>query len=279
MTLQNKLSANLINIAVAAALGFSSISAGAANNEFQYLAGKNINLSHNAFESQGYKKVHNETVDNQNQVVWWNADQKDCVVSNEKLGIVSTVYDVSKSDCDPYISSNGASTAVGIIAGVAAIAGIAALVNHNKHKNQDRENDARNAEEYDQGFNDGQNNYRRYGSHSEAYNNGFDAGREERNNRGTYNQYGNYNKNHNYNNYSHRSNNARYIKVADLMGVRASSGESELQSRGFEIAGGNKGWHNSYVNWVNYDAQECVSVTTSNGRFQTLNIVGMNQCV
>ncbi len=200
MLLQNKTGFSLINVALSVAIGFGSVTAGAANNEFQYLAGKTVNNSHNAFEAQGYKKLHNETVNNQNQVVWWNADQKDCVVSNENYGKVTTIYDVSKSDCEPYISS-GTSTAVGLVAGVAAIAGIAALINHNKHKQQDRDNEARNNEEYDQGFNDGRNNYHRYGSNSESYNNGFEAGREDRHS--SHNSYSNYGGNdRSYNNYS-----------------------------------------------------------------------------
>lgn len=279
MSLQIKLGTSLINIAVATAIGFTSITAGAANNELNYLTGTTISSSHNEFESRGYAKIHNEINNNQNQVVWWNADQKDCVVANEKFGKITSIYDVSKSDCDPYITNkSGISPVVGLLAGVAAIAGIAAIANHNKHKNQDSENEARYTEEYDQGYRDGRNNYHRYGSHSDAYNNGYETARQERDN--SYysdNHYTDNGYNH-HSNYSNNAGNTRYVKVADLYNIRASSGEQELINRGFHAIDGNKGRHNSYVLWVNEDAQECVSITTKDGRFQMPSVVSMSQC-
>ncbi len=278
MSFKNKTGFSLINVALVTAIGFGSVTAGAANNEFQYLTGQSVSNSHNAFESQGYKKLHNEIINKQNQVVWWNADQKDCVVSNENYGKVSSIYDVSKSDCDPYISSSDSKTVVGLVAGVAAIAGIAALINHNKHKQQDRNNEARNTEEYDQGYNDGRNNYRSYGSHSESYNNGFAAGKEDRNNNDqSSNRFGS--NHHNYNHDSNRNAQSRYVKVSDLYNIRASSGEQELMDRGFRMVDGSKGRNNSYVTWVNYDAKECVNVITQDGRFKMPQIVSMNECI
>lgn len=277
MSLQNTLGFSLINIAVATAIGFTSITAGAANNEFKYLNGTMASSTHSELESRGYSKIHNELNNNQNQVIWWNAEQKDCVVTNEKFSKTTSIYDVSKSDCDPYITSKSSiSPVVGLLAGAAAIAGIAAIANHNKHKQQDREKEARNNEEYDQGYNDGRNNYHRYGSHSDAYNNGYEAARNERND--SYNRYSDNGYNHHNNSFHNYGNNQRYIKVSDLNNIRASSGEQELIDRGFHEIDGNKGWRSSSVLWVNDDAQECVSVTTKDGRFQMPIVVGMNQC-
>ncbi|WP_047396899.1 hypothetical protein [Chitinibacter sp. ZOR0017] len=280
MSIQHTISCRITTLAVASAIAFSSMTAGAANNEFQYLTNNGIQNSHNALEGRGYQQVHSEINNNQNQVVWWNSQQKDCVVTNERFGKTTSVYDVSKSDCDPYIrKESGMSPMVGLLAGAAAIAGIAAIANHNKHKQEARDNEARNNEDYEQGYQDGLERYHRYGSHSDAYNNGYETARREREERTSSRYSNNYNNYHNdYNHHFGAPHESRYVKVADLYNLRASTGEQELINRGFHVIDGAKGWRSSSVLWVNEDAQECVSVTTKDGRFQMPAIVAMSQC-
>lgn len=73
-----------------------------------------------------------------------------------------------------------------------------------------------------------------------------------------------------------RTNN--YVDVADLQGIRASYGESELHSRGFHAIDGEKSWHRSYTTWWNPSARECVQVTTRQGRYDEVNVVSNSAC-
>ncbi|WP_047396905.1 hypothetical protein [Chitinibacter sp. ZOR0017] len=70
-----------------------------------------------------------------------------------------------------------------------------------------------------------------------------------------------------------------FVDVEDLQGIRASYGESELQSRGFHNVDGEKGWHRSYTTWWNSAARECVQVTTRQGRYSDINVVDNSACL
>jgi len=56
----------------------------------------------------------------------------------------------------------------------------------------------------------------------------------------------------------------------DLVGARGSSGESELQRRGFENVGGEKGADRSYTYWWNERSRQCVTVATMDGRYVSI---------
>lgn len=61
---------------------------------------------------------------------------------------------------------------------------------------------------------------------------------------------------------------------ADLQGARASSGESEMQSRGFAVA--RQRGLTAY--WWHASSSTCVRTITSNGRYSTVNGVAASNC-
>lgn len=54
------------------------------------------------------------------------------------------------------------------------------------------------------------------------------------------------------------------------MGARGSSGESELQRRGYANVGGQKGDDRSYSYWWNARSRQCVTVATMDGRYASI---------
>jgi hypothetical protein len=64
--------------------------------------------------------------------------------------------------------------------------------------------------------------------------------------------------------------------LQDLVGARGSSGESQLESRGYTYVSGEKGGDSSYTNWRK--GSHCVSVRTTNGHYDSIVDVGMADC-
>jgi hypothetical protein len=62
--------------------------------------------------------------------------------------------------------------------------------------------------------------------------------------------------------------------VADLVDARASSGESEMERRGFTVA--RQRGLTAY--WWNASARACVQTVTANGRYRTVMPVAASNC-
>ena len=60
------------------------------------------------------------------------------------------------------------------------------------------------------------------------------------------------------------------VDVSDLVGARASSGESQLQSRGFRNVDGFKTGTTSYTIWWRGRSSQCVQVATADGRYDSV---------
>lgn len=60
------------------------------------------------------------------------------------------------------------------------------------------------------------------------------------------------------------------VDVSDLVGARASSGEREMQSRGFRNVDGFKTGNTSYTIWWRRQSRQCIQVATANGRYDSL---------
>ena len=58
--------------------------------------------------------------------------------------------------------------------------------------------------------------------------------------------------------------------VRDLVGARGSSGESELATRGYVNIGGQRGDDRKWTYWWNERRGVCLSVTTLNGRYDSI---------
>jgi hypothetical protein len=58
--------------------------------------------------------------------------------------------------------------------------------------------------------------------------------------------------------------------LQDLVGARGSSGEQALQQRGYRFVKGEKSGSDSYTNWRNVRTDQCITVRTANGRYQSI---------
>ncbi|MGD9589561.1 MAG: hypothetical protein AB7Q37_14205 [Pyrinomonadaceae bacterium] len=66
------------------------------------------------------------------------------------------------------------------------------------------------------------------------------------------------------------------VDVSDLVGARGSSGERELQSRGFRNVDGFKTGNTSYTIWWRRQSRQCIQVATANGRYDSLVDIGQH---
>lgn len=73
------------------------------------------------------------------------------------------------------------------------------------------------------------------------------------------------------------SGNGNKVELSDLLGVRASSGESEFRSRGFRNVDSFKRGSASYTIWWRRQSQQCIQVATTNGRFDSVTDIQTHQ--
>jgi hypothetical protein len=66
--------------------------------------------------------------------------------------------------------------------------------------------------------------------------------------------------------------------VRDLVGVKAGSGERELESRGFVHITTHKDSAGAWGYWWNSSRRECISVATRNGRYDTITTSPSSDC-
>ena len=67
-----------------------------------------------------------------------------------------------------------------------------------------------------------------------------------------------------------RRSSAEPVKFDDLVGARASSGESELEARGFRNVDSLKSGNTSYTIWYNRRTRQCLQVATAEGRYDSV---------
>jgi hypothetical protein len=66
--------------------------------------------------------------------------------------------------------------------------------------------------------------------------------------------------------------------LSDLVGARAGQAEGDLESRGWVSISNHKDYDRSHTYWWNRDRKDCVRVTTSDGRYQSINDVSPSDC-
>lgn len=66
--------------------------------------------------------------------------------------------------------------------------------------------------------------------------------------------------------------------LRDLVGARAGQAEGDLESRGWVSISNHKDYDRSHTYWWNRDRKDCVRVTTSDGRYQSITDVGAADC-
>lgn len=67
------------------------------------------------------------------------------------------------------------------------------------------------------------------------------------------------------------------VDVSDLIGARGSSGEAELQRRGFRLVDSAKGNH-SYTHWYRSRSRQCIMVVTMDGRYADIVSSKSSEC-
>lgn len=68
-----------------------------------------------------------------------------------------------------------------------------------------------------------------------------------------------------------------YAQFDDLIGMRASSGESEFRSRGFRSVDSFRSGNTSYTVWWRSASRQCVQSATVNGRYDSVTDIGSHR--
>ena len=66
--------------------------------------------------------------------------------------------------------------------------------------------------------------------------------------------------------------------VRDLIGARASSGETQLKQRGYELYHAEKGSDRIWANWWNQKDFTCISVVTMDGKYDSIVTAPTSDC-
>lgn len=242
-------------ILASALLGLGAAAAHAsAATELAFTKNQDINWSHSQMQSRGYHKVgpKEEGIE-----YWLNARSGDCArvaISHHRVTDVSTARGSKCSSMDTARNGYDAHEH--------------GSYGNGYHHNAPVSGPSERAEaRYEQGYQDSLAG-RSARHNDESYMQGFRNGKVAQH------------VNHQapYGGYAQPSHHGAFVNVSDLVGARAGSGEQAMQNRGFENIDGAKGWHRSYTTWWNERANECVQVTTAEGRYTRLNVVDAAAC-
>jgi hypothetical protein len=66
--------------------------------------------------------------------------------------------------------------------------------------------------------------------------------------------------------------------LRDMVGARAGQAEGELQRRGYRNVRGEKGDDRSYTYWWNDTRQQCVTIATMQGRYDSITVTPAPDC-
>jgi len=209
-------------------------------------------------ESRGYEHHHTSKHNDGSWSYWWNSSKKKCVSILTYDGRYTKINDAEAEDCGKK-SGMGTGTKIAIaLAAAAAVGGTAAII-HKAHDHDDGRHwdDPKHESDFERGHRDGLYNmsYHNWNS-SKEYTQGFTSGVAQRNQ-----------------NTSHHSGWGGYrphVYVGDISGARGSSGESDLQSRGFRNVNTFKSGDTSYQIWFNGSTRQCVQGILTDGRYTTV---------
>lgn len=221
----------------------------------QDLVGGNAGSGETQLASRGYE-VHHVTKDEDGSwTYWWNDDKDECVSILTNDGLYRKVMDVPDSDCGHKDGlSTGSKVAIALGAAAAAV-GVAAIA-HRSHDHDDDSHweDSGRESDYERGYRDGLYNQSYHNwSNSRDYSSGYSKGVGERRHQTNYHSgWGGY---------------RPHTNVNDLTGQRASSGESQMQSRGFRNLNTFKTGEYSYQTWQNSGSRQCVQIIVHDGRY------------
>ncbi len=218
---------------------------------------------------RGYTRIHSDHHNGKQFEYWWQASSLTCIQARSSGGRYEALMVTSATDCNQYhkeAAKNDNSAAIAI--GAAALIGAAVLA-HQSHQRDDKHGqDSKSVSEFDRGYRDGLHHqaYHNY-QNSPAYSDGYNAGQRQRYEQTSYRPYdGRYSGYH------------PYVSVDDLVGIRASSADSALRSRGFEDTGGYKQGNKSFVTWYNASTHQCIQSVTKDGRIKHIDSINEGNC-
>lgn len=233
-------------------------------NKLQDLREIRASSGESELENRGYHLVHTSKTWFDSYTYWWSPSAKRCVSVKTNGGRYVSIVDTVNADCYQKENTGMSSGAkAGIAAGAAAAIIGAVVLAHKAHNHDDNKHyeDTNQEAEYERGYRDGLYNsaYHNY-SNTDQYRVGYSAGVEQRRHETSYSSgWGGY---------------RPHVNLADLQGIRASSGESEMQSRGFRNVDGFKTGNTSYTIWWNGRTRQCIQVATADGRYDSLMDIG-----
>lgn len=196
---------------------------------------------------------------------WWSRSDQRCVTVRSERGRVASVVTSPAPDCGQRAGGkkDGISDGAKVAVAAAAILGIAALA-HQAHHHDDggHDDDARHEADYERGYRDAVHGYSAEAD-SGTYSDGYGAGLRERSKQVPW-----------------RSETGRggQGEFADLVGARAAGAETNLRSRGFTDRDAQQRDGRSVVTWWNAQTQQCLHVSTEDGRVATVRSVGAENC-
>ena len=252
---------SLIIVGVVAMI--STVALGQAN-KLQDLKDAKASSGESELENRGYHLVHVSKNWWDSYGYWWSPRDKKCVSVKTTSGRYVAIVDTVNADCyqkENTGMSTGAKAGIAVGAAAAIIGAIA--LSHKAHNHDDNKHyeDANQEAEYERGYRDGlyNNAYHNY-SNTDQYKSGYSAGVEQRRQETSYS--------------IGRGGYRPHVNLSDLQGIRASSGESEMQSRGFRNVDSLKSGNSSYTIWWNGRTRQCIQVATADGRYDSLVDIG-----
>jgi len=219
---------------------------------------------------RGYTLINSNRHNGKKFEYWWQDRSNTCIQARADGGKYEALKVTSSTDCNQYhkqASGNDNAAAAAIAA--AAIIGAAALAHQSHHRDDKHGQDANSIAEFDRGYRDGlhHQSYHNY-NNTPAYSDGYSAGQRERDEQTSYRpRDGRYSGYH------------AYVSLDDLVGVRASSADSALRSRGFRDTGGYKQGNKSFVTWYNPNTRQCVQAVTRDGQIRRFESIDEGNCL
>jgi hypothetical protein len=160
--------------------------------------------------------------------------------------------------------SDGAKVALG----AAALLGVAMLAHRSHERDEAKHANEQQVAEYERGYRDGlyHQPYHDY-NRSQSYVDGYHAGQQKREAETSYRSPA-----------AHHSGQAGYVPLNDLVGGRAGGVDDVMGQRGFASRGAYQGNGQAVSMWWNAGTRQCVTMTVSGGRVQSINPIVEGNC-
>ena len=222
--------------------------------------------------NNGYTLISSDWHYDRNWGYWWQQSSRTCIRMQDDGWKVTAIETTSGTDCNQKSDSSGEgggmSTGAKVALGTAAILGVAMLASKSHQREEKHDQDENSTAEFERGYRDGLHHERYHNyQNTSAYSDGYNAGQKKRDEDTRYRS-----------NSGYHSGYQRYVSIDDPVGVRASSADSELRSRGFRNAGGYQQGNKSFATWWNEATRQCVQAVTKDGHIKRFESISEGNC-